>query len=139
MATATALFDACVLYPAPLRDLLMNLALTGLFRARWTDDIHKEWIENLLENEPERDRARLERTRDLMDTATRDSLVSGYEGIVSALQLPDPNDRHVLAAAIVGGCHVIVTANLRDFPGTAVAPPVLASASVPSLTRVRPV
>jgi hypothetical protein len=44
VATFTALYDACVLYPAPLRDLLMELAQTGLFRARWTDEIHKEWI-----------------------------------------------------------------------------------------------
>ena len=42
MATFTALYDACVLYPAPLRDLLMHLALTDLFRARWTDQIHDE-------------------------------------------------------------------------------------------------
>jgi hypothetical protein len=40
----TALFDACVLYPAPLRDLLMHLAVTDLFRAKWTDQIHDEWI-----------------------------------------------------------------------------------------------
>ncbi len=46
----TALYDACVLYPAPLRDLLMQLALTDLFRARWTNKIHDEWIRNLLKN-----------------------------------------------------------------------------------------
>ncbi len=40
----TAVHDACVLYPAPLRDLLMHLALTDLFRARWTADIHAERI-----------------------------------------------------------------------------------------------
>lgn len=44
----TVIFDACVLYPAPLRDLLMHLALTGLFKAKWTNEIHEEWIRNLL-------------------------------------------------------------------------------------------
>lgn len=48
MATFTALFDASVLYPAPLRDLLMHLAVTELFRARWTQTIHEEWISALL-------------------------------------------------------------------------------------------
>ena len=104
MPAITALCDACVLYPAPLRDLLMYLAQAGLFRARWTEAIHREWIENLLENEPKRDRARLERTRDLMNEAIPDCLVTDYEELIAALTLPDPDDRHVLAAAIrVGG------------------------------------
>jgi hypothetical protein len=49
----TAVYDACVLYPAPLRDLLMELALTDLFRARWSEEIHKEWIRNVLKNRPD--------------------------------------------------------------------------------------
>ena len=57
-----------------------------------------------------------------MDQATRDCLVTGYETLIPAFDLPDPDDRHVLAAAIVGGCDVIVTCNLRDFPKDAVAP-----------------
>lgn len=122
MSNYTALLDANVLYPAPLRDLLLQLAVTDLYKAKWTADIHREWIENLLENEPHRDRAALERTRDLMDTATRDCLVTGYAGLIPSLELPDPNDRHILAAAIVGHCDVIVTANLRDFPETALTP-----------------
>ncbi len=48
MARLTALYDACVLYPAPLRDLLMRLAMTELFRARWTATIHDEWTEAIL-------------------------------------------------------------------------------------------
>jgi predicted nucleic acid-binding protein len=112
----TALYDACVLYPAPLRDLLMELAGTGLFRARWTDEIHNEWIENLLENEPHRERAKLERTRDLMNAAILDCLVTGYEPLIPALTLPDLDDRHVLAAAIRGRADVIVTYNLKHFP-----------------------
>ncbi|APB34893.1 hypothetical protein GlitD10_2555 [Gloeomargarita lithophora Alchichica-D10] len=49
----TTLFDACVLYPAPLRDLLLQLAQTGLFRARWTDRIHDEWTGCLQEKRPD--------------------------------------------------------------------------------------
>lgn len=114
--TYTALFDANVLYPAPMRDLLIQLATTGQFRAKWSADIHQEWIEALLRNEPHRFRADLERTRGLMDRAVRDCLVTGYETLIPTLQLPDPDDRHVLAAAIVGHCDVIVTINLKDFP-----------------------
>jgi hypothetical protein len=122
MSHYTALLDANVLYPAPLRDILLQLAVADLFRAKWTADIHREWIEALLEREPHRDRAALERTRDLMDRATRDCLVTGYEALVPSLELPDPNDRHVLAAAIVGRCDVIVTQNLKDFPLDVLAP-----------------
>src|ERR1700704_3911086 len=104
MSNYTALLDANVLYPAPLRDLLLQLAVTDLFRAKWTADIHREWIEALLRREPNRDRAALERTRDLMDKATRDCLVGGYEALIPSLTLPDPDDRHVLAAAIIGRC-----------------------------------
>jgi hypothetical protein len=122
VSTYTALLDANVLYPAPLRDLLMQLAITDLFRAKWTADIHREWIEALLRKEPHRDRAKLERTRDMMDSNTRDCLVTGYEALIPSLQLPDPDDRHVLAAAIVGRCDAIVTQNLKDFPEDALAP-----------------
>jgi hypothetical protein len=121
MSQYTVLFDANVLYPAPMRDALMQLAVTDLFKAKWTADIHREWIDALLRNEPHRERAALERTRDLMDMATRDCLVTGYEALVPALILPDPDDRHVLAAAIVGRCDAIVTQNLKDFPPEALA------------------
>jgi predicted nucleic acid-binding protein len=118
----TALLDANILYPAPMRDLLLQLAVTDLFKARWSADIHREWIEALLREQPHRNRVALERTRHLMDQHTRDSLVTGYQALISTLTLPDPDDRHVLAAAIVGRCDVIVTQNLKDFPEPALAP-----------------
>ncbi len=118
----TALLDANVLYPAPMRDVLMQLAVTDIFKAKWSEDIHREWIDTLIRNEPHRDRTALKRMRDLMNQATRDCLVTGYEAIVPSLELPDPNDRHVLAAAIVGRCDVIVTQNLKDFPEDALEP-----------------
>lgn len=122
MSHYAALLDANVLYSAPMRDLLIQLAQTNLFKAKWTEDIHREWIDALLRNELRRDRATLERTRDLMDRAVRDCLVTDYEPLISALVLADERDRHVLAAAIVGRCDVIVTQNLKDFPAHALAP-----------------
>ena len=105
-----------------MRDLLIQLAITGLFAAKWSADIQREWIEALLRNQPHRDRKALERTRGLMDAALEDALVTGYESLIPALSLPDSGDRHVLAAAIVGRCDVIVTRNLQDFPAEALAP-----------------
>jgi hypothetical protein len=51
-----------------------------------------------------------------MDAAVLDCCVSGYEDLIDALTLPDPNDRHVLAAAIRCHASVIVSFNLNDFP-----------------------
>lgn len=116
MSTPVAVLDACVLYPAPLRDLLLWVALSGLYRPRWTTMIHDEWMRNLLKERPDLTRDRLERTRDLMNQAVPDCLVDGYEGLIAGLSLPDPDDRHVLAAAIHGGAETIVTYNLVDFP-----------------------
>lgn len=112
----TVVYDACVLYPAPLRDLLMNLALTDLFRARWSNMIHDEWIRNVLADRPDLSRKQLERTRMLMNRHIRDCLAEGFEHLIPAIQLPDPNDRHVVAAALHSGANLIVTFNLSDFP-----------------------
>lgn len=118
----TALYDACVLFPAALRDLLLELAGTGLFRARWTDAIHEEWMGAVLRQRPDLQRTQLERTRGLMDNTVLDCLVTGYESLIEGLALPDPDDRHVLAAAITAGAQVIVTFNGKDFPPDALAP-----------------
>jgi hypothetical protein len=112
----TAVLDACVLYPAPLRDLLMHMAVADLFRARWSRAIHDEWIRNVLADRPDLTAERLDRTRQLMDAHAMDAVVTGYESLVDDLTLPDPGDRHVLAAAIRAGASVIVTYNLKDFP-----------------------
>jgi hypothetical protein len=94
----------------------MQLALTDLFRAKWTQQIHEEWISNLLENRSDLTRERLERTRDLMNMHVRDCLVEDYEHFENAIELPDVNDRHVLAAAIKVKADAIITTNLKDFP-----------------------
>lgn len=116
-----AVYDANILYPAPLRDLFIRLAQAGLVRARWTNMIHDEWMRNVLANNPALSADRLLRTRTLMDEAVRDCLVTGYEDLIDTLTLPDPDDRHVLAAAIRADVEVIVTYNLKDFPGDALS------------------
>ena len=101
MANFTVVYDACVLYPASVRDLIVELARTGLFRAKWTVRIHAEWINAVIRHRPELERARLERVAELMNSGVPDCLVTGFESLEAGLtSLPDPDDRHVLAAAI---------------------------------------
>ena len=122
MPVHTVLLDASVLYPAPLRDFLMHLALTDVVRVKWSAQIHQEWIEAVLRVRPDIARNQLERTRTLMDSHILDALVENYEHRIDELWLPDEDDRHVLAAAIEGGCDLIITFNLRDFPDDILAP-----------------
>lgn len=117
----TAVYDANILYPAPVRDLFIRLAQAGLVRARRTDAIHDEWIRNLLKQNPNLSAERLQRTRSLINEAVRDCLVTGYEALIESLVLPDADDRHVLAAAIHGGAEVMLTFNLKDFPADTLA------------------
>jgi predicted nucleic acid-binding protein len=122
ISTFTAFFDANVFYGARLRSLVLFLAQTKLFRARWSDAVHEEWIRNLLHKRPDLNHEALATTRRLMDAAVLDALVTGYEALVPGLELPDPDDRHVLAAAIVAKASCIVTFNLGDFPAKQLAP-----------------
>ena len=116
-----AVFDACVLYSAPLRDFLLRLGYAKLVHPLWSEEIHAEWMQSLLRNRPDLQRERLERTRRKMDEKFPRSLVSGHEKIISTLHLPDPNDRHVLAVAIHAKAPFIVTFNLVDFPESVLA------------------
>lgn len=116
------IYDASVLYPNTLRDLLIRLAQTGLIQARWTEEIHDEMFGALIRDRPDLDQAKLDRTRILMGTAVRDWKVTEYEPLIDSLKLPDPDDRHVLAAAIKARAQVIVTSNLRDFPAAELQP-----------------
>lgn len=108
--------DANVLYSAALRDLIMELAVGDVFEPRWTEEIHGEWMRNVLLNNRNLTLERLVRTKNLMNASIKNCLVTGYESIVPDLELPDPGDRHVLAAAICCGANLLVTFNLRDFP-----------------------
>src|ERR1041384_2340454 len=99
----------------------MWLAVTRTYEPRWTVEIHAEWMRNVLSDHPNLRLEHLERTRNLMDRVNPRCLVGGYERLISDLNSPDANDRHVLAAAIEAGASVIVTFNLRDFPPPALA------------------
>ena len=111
-----AVLDACVLYPATVRDLLLSLAHADLYHAKWSEDIQHEWVENLLTKRPDLNRTQLEKTCQDMEKAVPDCLVHNYHFIIPNLTLPDPDDRHVLAAAIRCNADAIVTINLKDFP-----------------------
>lgn len=104
-----------MLYPVPLRDTLLTLAEAGLYRAKWTDQIHDEWTRNVLKNRDDVTKEKLERTRQCMNNAILDCLVTGYEDLIESLTATDAKDRHVVAAAIRANADIIVTANLKDF------------------------
>lgn len=118
----TAIFDACVLYPATLRNVLIQLATTSLFRAKWTETIRDEWTRNLVADKPDITPDQITKLCDLMEAAVPDCMVTGHEPLVEGLTLPDPDDRHVLAAAIRCHAAVIVTTNLKDFPPETLSP-----------------
>lgn len=117
-----AVYDACVLYPFHLRNVLIQCAFDGLVEARWTDDIHDEWMRNLAANTPALPIERLIATRDRMKAVLPEADVAGYHPLVAGLALPDPDDRHVLATAIASKASVIVTWNLKDFPARDLRP-----------------
>ena len=114
-------YDANVLYGNTLRDLLIRLTQTGRIQAKWTNAILDELQRNLAANRPDIPEEKLRKLRLLMNSAVRDCLVEGHEPLIEGLKLPDPEDRHVLAAAIKAKARVIVTSNLRDFPAEALA------------------
>ncbi len=116
-----AFLDANVLYPATLRSVLMELARSKAFRVLWSEQVHREWMEALKRENPHIPESRIARMRGLMEAYVEDAMVTGYEPLIEGLTLPDPDDRHVLAAAIHGGANVIVTANERDFPASVLA------------------
>ncbi|WP_244491023.1 PIN domain-containing protein [Paramesorhizobium deserti] len=94
----------------------MQCAFDGLVEARWTDDIHDEWMRNLAANAPSLPIERLIATRDRMKAVLPNADVANYHPLVTSLKLPDPGDRHVFTAAIAGKASIIVTLNLKDFP-----------------------
>ncbi|QKW54648.1 PIN domain-containing protein [Streptomyces buecherae] len=81
-----------------------------------------ETFRNLKRNRPDVGPYKLDRTRELMADAIRDVLVKGYEPLIDVIDLPDPGDRHVLAAAVRAKAQVIVTFNLKDFPPDKLSP-----------------
>ncbi|MDU0479728.1 PIN domain-containing protein [Staphylococcus chromogenes] len=118
MIHPVVLVDANVLYSALLRDIVIRCALgrTPLVRVRWTDRILEEAFGNLLKHRSDLDPARLHRTKQLMNQVLPDAGVTNYEHLIPLVNLPDADDRHVLAAAIHCRADLLLTQNVKDFP-----------------------
>ncbi len=114
-----AVFDACILYPFHLRNIVVQAAVDHLVEARWTDAIHEEWIRNLSADVPAIPIARLRNMCQLMNAALPTATVRGYEHHIATVNLPDSDDRHVVAAGIAAEASLILTWNLRHFPAKA--------------------
>lgn len=114
-------YDSSVLFSFYVRDLLVRCYEAELVYARWTKEIEDEWI-RAVTRERHLPEETLRNTSRLMERVGPGSLVTGYQDLIESLTLPDPNDRHVLAAAIRCGAQTIVTNNLRDFPESALEP-----------------
>ena len=112
----TVALDACVLYPAPIRDILLSLAAEGLFKAKWSDIIQDDWLRNLLKNRADLKKAQLNQTIKAMNQAFPDANVENFEDLIPSIKLKDKDDRHVVACAIICNADLIVTFNIKDFP-----------------------
>ena len=125
----SALLDTCVLVPSRARDVLLEIASTGVYRPLWSTEILDELDRTLRTllgkrgTSPEETDAYLTRLTQQMRTAFPDALVTDWEPLVPTIDLPDPDDRHVVAAARTGRADVIVTDNLADFPPGALPAP----------------
>ena len=113
----TALLDACVLFPAMKRDLLLRFFEADLYRSRWTDEIQQELLKNAKTKYPDK-ASNFDRVSDLMFQHFDSAWIprESYEQFKSIVSLPDENDEHVLAAAIACGANYLVTDNIKDFP-----------------------
>lgn len=110
------ILDANVLYPAPIRDLLLNIADLNLIAPKWTELIQDEWVRNLIKNRPDLSAKNLNRTIKIMNQVFPDAEIYDFEDLIDNLELPDENDRHVLAAGIKSNADAIITFNKKDFP-----------------------
>lgn len=112
--------DACVLFPTVMREILLGTAATGAFSPVWSARILEEWARatrRLPEGAEVLARSAIARMRARWPEAEAAPLPE----FVETLSLPDPGDRHVLAAAIEGGAEVLLTLNRRDFPSRTLA------------------
>ncbi|WP_052711229.1 PIN domain-containing protein [Pseudofrankia sp. DC12] len=118
----SAPLDTCVLVPSGARDVLLEIASTGAYRPPWPTEVLGELDRTLRTllgkrgTSPQETEACLTRLFRQMQTAFPDAVVTGWEPLVPTVGLPDPDDRHVVAAARAGRADVIVTDNLADFP-----------------------
>ncbi len=111
----TAILDACVLFSRLQRDVLLSLAHANLYTARWTHEIEREWTSALVARYPEASSV-IPSLLAQMREAIPDCIIVDYEPFIEGIELPDKNDRHVVAAAIRGNADAIVSMNTKDFP-----------------------
>ena len=109
------ILDANVLFPFRVRDVLLTFAHDGLFRARFTEEIMAEWTQNLLKRKPSLEDSINSQVNMIRQTFD-ECFVTGHMPLIEGLEMPDKDDRHVLAAAVRCSAQVIVTENKRDFP-----------------------
>lgn len=110
----TCVLDTNIIYPIVVRDILFWFAHYDLFTPKWSQHIFDEWHKLMQSKGINESEAR--RRSSVATKAFPDALVTHYEGLINSLELPDPKDRHVLAAAIKTNANLIVTNNLKDFP-----------------------
>lgn len=111
----TVILDANVLHASRKRDVLLSFYEAGLFRARWTNQILEEVRTSLERRFPDK-RDKINALIEKITAEFPESLLEGYEGLADQVELPDPDDKHVLSAAIRCGAQIIVSENKRDFP-----------------------
>lgn len=117
-----ALLDACVLVPVSLADTLLRAAEAELYRPLWSERILAEARVAILDVHPDAPPARVDARLAAMCRAFEDASVHDWEPLVDGIVLgDDPDDRHVVAAAVRGGASAVVTANVRDFPDEAMS------------------
>src|SRR5271165_6665263 len=124
-----AIYDACLLYPFEVRDVLMVAARTRLFAVRWTEAILDEFTRNLIADGSANEENMARLRADMNKLYPRASIMlADYESLIPVMTC-HPKDRHVLAAAVSKGGDVIVTRNVRDFPHESLAPYYIATQS----------
>lgn len=117
-----ALLDTNALWPSLQRNFLLSLAVEGLYRPLWSDHILAELRHCEIEKRAKNGAAIQDASQRAaileaeMRRAFDDALVEGYEPLIGTFELPDPNDEHVMAAAVMGQAGAIVTSNTKHFP-----------------------
>ena len=115
-----AFLDTNVLYPLVIRDILLWFAYEELFLPFWSKHVLMEWSRVMQRNGLTKTAS--QRRMHMIQDAFPFAMVRGYESLIEQLDLPDEDDRHVLAAAIRVGADTIITQNLKDFPKSALSP-----------------
>jgi predicted nucleic acid-binding protein len=122
MQSFTVVLDACVLVPVTAADTLLRLAEREMYRPVWSERILEEAKRAVARLHPDLTAEQIEYRFGCMNRAFEDASVSGWESLENSIVLPDENDRHVVACALIAGADAIVTNNIRDFPDKALAP-----------------